>query len=431
MEAIYPERKIMSTTKEMLPEKKKIVNRVIRLPLPSEKYESMIADVEEFRQYIDVLIKECPELFPKEIADGYRMKEIKHSKKLDIPIRRIKIGKISYTVHPSFVMPYLSGTVDKVESALFLRKFNVPFWALVHVFGKDAMYWYRLEQGLGRMSIVGTTIRYSNDLPEHLIADEKHTKLDGDKVYVATTVGGDCILGVPIAENAGSDALTKAYQTFKSEACDLKPGYCPKTVNTDGWENTKTAWTRLFSATCLILCFLHVFIKIRNCSKKKFKEIYTETADKLWNCYKASSKRYFSQRIVALAKWANKMKLPETILAPIQKLRNNLTSYSVSYDHPKAHRTSNMLDRLMQRMDRHLFSMQYFHGSIESAERSIRAWALIYNFAPVNPWTVKQQNGIYCPAQKLNKFAYHPDWLQNLLTSASLAGFRNVPLKAL
>jgi hypothetical protein len=43
------------------------------------------------------------------------------------------------------------------------------------------MYWYRIEQSLGRNSIVGTTIRNPEDIPEHLAADEKHTRILGDK----------------------------------------------------------------------------------------------------------------------------------------------------------------------------------------------------------------------------------------------------------
>ena len=101
------------------------------------------------------------------------------------------------------------------------------------------------------------------------------------------------------------------------------------------------------------------------------------------------------------------------------------------YDHPRAHRTSNMLDRLMQRMDRHLFSAQYFHGSQESANLSIRGWALIQNFAPSNPRTVKIHNGHKSPAERLNIFQYHDNWLQNLLISASLGGYRKPPLKTL
>jgi hypothetical protein len=35
------------------------------------------------------------------------------------------------------------------------------------------MKWYRIEQSLGRLSQVGTTIRWVDDLPEHVVADEK------------------------------------------------------------------------------------------------------------------------------------------------------------------------------------------------------------------------------------------------------------------
>jgi len=51
-----------------------------------------------------------------------------------------------------------------------------------------------MEQSLGRNSIVGTTIRNPEDIPEHLAADEKHTRILGEKIYVATTVGNQCIL---------------------------------------------------------------------------------------------------------------------------------------------------------------------------------------------------------------------------------------------
>ncbi len=90
-------------------------------------------------------------------------------------------------------------------------------------------------------------------------------------------------------------------------------------------------------------------------------------------------------------------------------------------------RTSNMLDRLMQRMDRHLFSAQYFHGSKKAAELSIRGWTLIQNFAPWNPRTVKKHHGYHSPAVRLNRFLYSECWLENLLISASLGGYRTPP----
>jgi len=86
-------------------------------------------------------IDKFPELFPNGIKKGYTLKEIRFLKKTGIPTRRILVDGVSYTIRPSFVMPYLVAFLADVENALFLRKFNVPFWALSHTFGKDAMYW--------------------------------------------------------------------------------------------------------------------------------------------------------------------------------------------------------------------------------------------------------------------------------------------------
>jgi hypothetical protein len=72
------------------------------------------------------MIAEYPELFPPAAANGRQMKDIRMSKKQGIIIRRIKIGGISHTVRPSFVMPYMTGMTDEAEKALFLRKFDVP-----------------------------------------------------------------------------------------------------------------------------------------------------------------------------------------------------------------------------------------------------------------------------------------------------------------
>ena len=63
------------------------------------------------------------------------------------------------------------------------------------------------------------------DVPEHLLADEHHQGLDGQKVYIATTVGNGCCLGAEPAKAAGSDKLKVAYQVFKDEACDVSPEY--------------------------------------------------------------------------------------------------------------------------------------------------------------------------------------------------------------
>lgn len=73
----------------------------------------------------------------------------------------------------------------------------------------------------------------------------------GDKTYVATTVGKECILGASIAKDAGQQSLQGSYQVFKDEAQCLKPGYAPTTVNMDGWKATRKVWKALFSSVVM------------------------------------------------------------------------------------------------------------------------------------------------------------------------------------
>ena len=289
------------------------------------------------------------------------------------------------------------------------------------------MYWYRLENSIGRNSIVGTTVKDPEKLPWHLSADEKHTHLLGEKAYIPTVVGDGCILGVSVTESAGQEDLEKAYDVFKQEATNLQPDYSPETMNTDGWRATINALKSLFPCSVLIACFLHIFISIRDRSRKKFKEIFKEAASKLWDCYKAKTKASFSQRVRRLHEWALKSKIPTIISDKIEKLRKNLPSFSIAYDFPNSHRTSNMIDRLMQRMDRYLFCTQYFHGNRNSATLGVRSWALIQNFTPSNPYTVEVHEGLKSPVERLNGFCYHENWLQNLQISASLGGYRDSP----
>ena len=374
------------------------------------------------------MIKDHPELFPASIHKGYTLKDCRLPQKLLVLIRRIEIpGEGSFSIRPSFVMPSMTGFTSEVEKGLFLRKFNVPFWALAHVFGRDPMYWYRLECALGRNSIVGTTVKSPDKLPKDLLADEKHTTIKGEKVYIATTVGKECILGAAVAQKADTGELSKAYLVFKEEALDVDPNYQPKTVNVDGWQATSQAWSKLFPGIAIILCFLHAFLKIRDRAKKKFAEVFTKISDKVWEAYKAPTKRTFSQRIRRLKEWATQQLDENIVKEQVLKLCSRKKEFLLAYDHPHAHRTSNMLDRLMKFMDQHLFDTQYFHGSAESAQLQIRSWALLWNFCPSSPETIKKHGGKISPAERLNGFRYHDNWLPNLLVSASMGGFRSKP----
>jgi hypothetical protein len=404
-------------------------SKQICIHIEQETYARMLLEPQAFRTYLDAMIGLHPELFPPDIDRGYTLHDIlPESKKMPgIRLRRIKMAVPEsdeaqvYTIRPSFVLPYMTGSVDEVEKALFLRRWAVPYWGLAYVFGRDEQYWYRLENRLGRNSLVGTTVKDANKLSEHILADEKHAHFNGQKAYIATTVADDCVLGASVSLGADTEGLTEAYQHFKTEAQNLSADYAPKTVNTDGWAATRLAWQALFPLVTLILCFLHAFIKIR--ARCKRMADYVEIKRRVWETYHAADADTFKQRVAGLKAWALQTLPDGTGRESILKLCRKAPELVKAYAYPSAYRTSNMLDRHMEPLARYLDSCRAFHGHLLSAEYGTRAWALLHNFQPYCP-RAKVAQCYQSPAHKLNSFVYHDNWLHNLLISASMGGYR-------
>ena len=148
------------------------------------------------------------------------------------------------------------------------------------MFDKDPMFCYRTVVGMGEFSVIGTTIKLADKLPDNLVADEKHTRIKGEKAYISTTVSDECFLGVQISKTADEIGLEEAYGVFKEEAKDIDSNYTPKTVNTDGWSATKNVWKKLFSTILIIECFLHAILGIRNVATKKTQPLFQEILNK-------------------------------------------------------------------------------------------------------------------------------------------------------
>ena len=108
------------------------------------------------------------------------------------------------------MMPSMTAPVAEVENAGLLRRCHVPGWALAYVFGRDALYGYRLQPGLGRCRVVGTTVKAPEHLPQDRVADEKHRRLAGEQRYLATTAGAGCMLGAAVSDSAAEAAVKQA-----------------------------------------------------------------------------------------------------------------------------------------------------------------------------------------------------------------------------
>jgi hypothetical protein len=421
-----PQRKYSKQRCRVTKECKRII-----LPVELSTYNELSQKAKSFRAWLDTMIANYPGLFPADIEIGYTLHDIlpPSMKMPDVRLRRIRLKaqgengcRPVFTIASSDVLPYMTGYTDEVEKPLFLRRFSVPFWGLSYVFGRDDSYWYRLSTHLGRYEIVGTTVKMAAKLPEHLLADEKHARFNGCKAYIATTVGSDCVLGASVAMNADETALTEAYRQFKQEARNVDPGYEPQTVNTDGWTATQNAWRTLFVTITIIECFLHAFLKIRDRCKKRWQTVWPEIQQQVWNIYRAADPQEFCQQTTAFLTWARQT-VSGPALQAIEKLGAKTDRFVLAFDFPQAYRTSNMIDRHMEPMDRWLSDARFFHGHWHSAELQVRSWALFHNFWPYCPRAQISQHFI-SPAHKLNGGVYHHNWLHNLLISTSVAGGR-------
>jgi hypothetical protein len=213
-------------------ERKKVTkaNKRVILPISLETYNEQAQTSESFRNMVDQRIELYPELFPAGIEAGYWLHDqLPVSKKLGaVQVRRIKLKQVDsegkaqvFSIVSSDVLPYMTGYTDDVEKALYLRRYGVPFSGLSYVFGRDDNYWFRLVSHFGRYEIVSTTVKGTEQLPIDLVADEKYLHFNGEKGYLATTVGGDCVLGffkellgLEETEREGQSVYLRAYEDF-------------------------------------------------------------------------------------------------------------------------------------------------------------------------------------------------------------------------
>jgi transposase len=135
----------------------------------------------------------------------------------------------------------------------------------------------------------------------------------------------------------------------------------------------------LFPTITIILCFLHSFLKIRQ-RAKRLTVLFPELAQKVWEAYRAENHDAFIDKVTVLRLWADHHQnlLSQSAFEAVVKLCQNAYRFSPAYQHPHCYRTSAMLDRHLDALDRYLYSLRYFHGHLMSAERSIRAWALVH-----------------------------------------------------
>jgi hypothetical protein len=394
----------------------------IVIPMNRPQYDAIWHDPQRTRAAVAQWAQAAPELFPPGFDRGYRLHGFgRPSRKLPgLKLRKLVTADgRSYWLRPSFVAGYMTGTVEELAYPLLLAAHGVPAWLLTLGFGHSDMFWERVVERLGRSSLVGTTVRDPARLPAHLVADEHHADWAGQKGYVATTVGGGCVLGVALTTAADDVHLQEASGVFAAEAREVDPEYTPETVNTDGWAATQNAFRVWFPAIAVVLCFLHGFLKVRDRCRKAH-----ELHRWVWDVYRAATAEEFRRLRDALQQWCATQTWSAAVREMLEKLWHKTESYVVAYAHPGCHRTSNAVDRPMNRLCRLMYAGRGLHGHQGSSELRLRGWALLRNFRPY----ARRSNlprPHDSPAHRLNGKRYHEHWLHNLMASTSLMGFRS------
>ena len=175
-------------------------SKQIVIPMDRSTYDRIWKDAVAVRAFLTDLLQKHPEIFPTGMDQGFELTgHLPESRKLPgVRLRQLRLrdGQ-AFTLRPSFVFPYMTGFTDDLASPLMLLSHGVAPWLVTQAFGRNDMFWHRSLERLGCNSLVGTTVRNPERLPQHLVADEHHTDWCGTKGYVAMTAGGGCVLGWP------------------------------------------------------------------------------------------------------------------------------------------------------------------------------------------------------------------------------------------
>jgi len=146
---------------------------------------------------------------------------------------------------PSFVLPSMTGYTETVEKALFLRRFGVPFWGLTYVLGHNRCLFGAPRTPAGPQQFGRYDRPTGRPLSQRsLWPTRRHTWLNDQKGYVATTVGGDCVSGGLADHSGGCRPLAEATATSRPRLTTSRRTISRPPSNTDGWQGTQTPGER-------------------------------------------------------------------------------------------------------------------------------------------------------------------------------------------
>ena len=106
-----------------------------------------------------------------------------------------------------------------------------------------------------------------------------------------------------------------------------------------------------------------------------FKDV--ELHKRIWEVYYAKTKADFQQRMDSFKEWFSDQKSKACVVEMTSKLWKRADQYAIAYEHPNCYRTSNQVDRPMNRIKRVLYSGRGLHGHRQSSELHLRGVSLL------------------------------------------------------
>jgi hypothetical protein len=215
--------------------------RTIRFPLTESAYERCLTERSSAKARREELHEACADLFPDAFPGGSAFcGSTEPSSTPPLLGRRMRLepGRPVFPSAPAFVMPARTGRTQDVDPARFWRRWPVPCGAMAHGLGREALSWERLEHGVGRCRLVGTTVHTPARFPTDLVAEATQSGWQGARVAIATSAAQACIVGASGAPAASQADVAKASGVLASDARPLDAQDAPHTVKTAGWHAT-------------------------------------------------------------------------------------------------------------------------------------------------------------------------------------------------
>lgn len=316
--------------------------------------------------------------------------------------------------------------VEIARQALFCMYGGLSLeWAAIN-FKTTAMALYRLICRFGSTPMVRILMHCGLSLPDYLIADEKHCKCIGDKVYLPTITSGRVIWLLTICQDKSAPTFGQAYGEFAQPAYAVQPGYTPKGLTCDGFDSTRQGLHENFPNTPIANCRYHAANSLERKLKAVDKKLKAQLKSDFWELFKSSDGPKLmpvfnlAQKLRRFHEKVSKQAGNDIGTAVKEWIGRKKEGWFEQIRHPQMPSTTTLLDQAHNALDRKLGMMKGFHQDSEHQKVFLNGLALLYNFVP---YQRRAKNTGKCGVQVEGGVLPRDDWFLSLQILTA-GGFR-------